>query len=223
MHIPPHHSQYAISAAECPRNGCARGSSPANSQAICRSGRACGGRFPLYQTVVLYKFVAHSCGTHKPAVQRIIKHRFVGTPAMRIIVHVLLDAEYLSRHLKLHANLYVERFITGLGIGIIVVLHILTYQARISIDVYHLGNKSRVEILYAIETACKVYHRAQFAVTVDKMQRRHPGSFRHLEVVRTERTCYMHDTCTVFSGHIITGRSRGKRPSPGLTHGRSWR
>ncbi len=169
------------------------------------AARACGGRFPLNQTVVLYKFVAHSCGTHKPAVQRIIKHRFVGTPAMRIIVHVLLDAEYLSCHLKLHANLYVERFITGLGIGIIVVLHILTGPARISIDVYHLGNKSRVEILYAIETACKVYHRAQFAVTVDKMQRRHPGSFRHPEVVRTERTCYMHDTCTVFSGHIITG------------------
>ena len=53
-------------------------------------------RFPVDGLVQLYHTLLAGGTADKPAIQRVVQHRFVRTPAMRIVVHVLLYLESVS-------------------------------------------------------------------------------------------------------------------------------
>ena len=67
---------------------------------------ACSGRFrfPVNGFVQFHHTLFASGRTDEPTVERIIKHRLVCSPAMRIVVHMLLYLERLVRRLHHHAN-----------------------------------------------------------------------------------------------------------------------
>ena len=51
-------------------------------------------RLPVDRSVQLHHALTASRRADKPAIQRIVKHRLVGTPAVRIVMHMLLDLEH---------------------------------------------------------------------------------------------------------------------------------
>ena len=64
-------------------------------------------RLPVDRGVQLHHALTASGRADKPAIQRIVKHRLVGTPTVRIVVHMLLDLEHPVLLLQHHAELYV--------------------------------------------------------------------------------------------------------------------
>ena len=63
---------------------------------------------------------AGGCSAYKPAVERIIKHGLVGTPTMRIVVHMLLYPERFTGLLHLYGYDHIK--ILGLLGGLVIIL-----------------------------------------------------------------------------------------------------
>ena len=74
------------------------------------SETACSGRFrlPCYRLVQSHHLVLHRSSLDKPCVERIVEHRLVGSPAMRIAVDMLLNLECPAVHLHHHAKVNVQ-------------------------------------------------------------------------------------------------------------------
>ena len=176
-----------------------------------RTGRF---RFPVNGLVQLNHPFLASRRADKPAVQRIVKHRLVGTPAVRIVVHVLFHFERLVRLLHLHADIYIKRFsclrrlliifaIDG-ELRVVCILHPSALILLISIYVHTLGNELLVQFVQQVELSGQVPHRTCLAFLVNHEERRDACGFCHESIVSTERRSDMHDTRTVFYGHIVT-------------------
>ena len=67
---------------------------------------SCAGRFglPIDGFVQGNHLIACGCGTYEPRVERVIHDRRVGTPAMRVVVHVLLNLQHCACLLHLHTQ-----------------------------------------------------------------------------------------------------------------------
>ena len=76
--------------------------------------------FPENGLIEFHHALAQGGAADKPAVERVVEHRLVGAPAVRVVVHVLFDAERLSGAFHLDAEHNVEVF--GLGSRLLVVL-----------------------------------------------------------------------------------------------------
>ena len=154
-------------------------------------------------------------GADEPAVKRVIEHRFVGAPAVRIVVHVLFDLESGALLLHFHADHDVE--ILGLGSGLFVifafdgearivsVLHIVAGVVCIAFGVHAVLHKGRSAILERVVTSRQVDHRTRFAASVEDKERGDAGGLGHFGVVSTESGRNVHDTRTIFGGYVVTG------------------
>ena len=176
---------------------------------------ACGSRLPLDCLIQSHKLLARLGSADEPAVERIVKHRFVGTPAMRIVVGMLLKTERLADKLQFDGKLYVEVFSLVGGslvvfpvrreFWVICVLDVCPGIAGIQFLVNALLHKLRSKFVDCIILAFEVYHRTRRAFLADHEQRRYSGIARHLGVVGTESRCDVYYTRTVVGRNIIAG------------------
>ena len=176
---------------------------------------AASGRsgFPLYGAVQLYEPFAGLRCADKPAVERIIEHGLVRTPAVRIIVHMFLGAESLAFLLQFHAKLHIE--VVGLSRGLLVVftvgaeariigiLDICAGMAAVQGNVDTFLHKRIGQFVQGVETTPEVDHRAGLAAQVYQEERRDAGSLGNLGVVGTEGRSDMDDSRTVVGRYII--------------------
>ena len=164
-------------------------------------------RFPVDGLVEFDHAILCSCTLDKPAVQRIIEHGLVCSPAMRIIVHMLLNLECLVGLLHHHADLHIKCFVFVCLGRIISILHELAFPLAIQIHIDFLCHKLLIQLLKLIELSCQIDHRTKFTFLVNQMQWRYAGSFGHLSIIRTKSRRNMHDTGTVLCRHIISGNN----------------
>ena len=74
------------------------------------SETSCAGRFrfPDDGLVQCHHLLLHGRGLDEPRIQRIVEHRLVGSPAVRVAVDVFLYLERSSVHLHHHAQVDVQ-------------------------------------------------------------------------------------------------------------------
>ena len=173
-------------------------------QPLAESSAAGGFRLPFYAVVELHHLLAHCGGAYKPAVERVVEHRFVGTPAVRIAVHVLFDTEHLACGLHHHAEIHVKRSCIGREAVVVCVLHIPAGPLGI-IRANPILHVLRIQVLDAVEPALRVHLGLRIAVDVFHEQTRHPCCLGNLGVIGTEGRRYVHDARSFFGGHVIPG------------------
>ena len=170
------------------------------------SETACSGglRLPGDGLIELHHFLTHCGGLDEPAVERVVEHRLVRSPAMRIVVDVLLDAEGLALLLEHYAEVNVEGRVVRLEIRVICVLDeasgIFAVKLLIDIVLPVFG----IHFPESEETALLVYLGREVAVSVLHPDARHSRSLGHAGVVRTECRGDVHDSGTVLGGHIVS-------------------
>ena len=173
--------------------------------------------FPENGLVEFHHALAQGGAADKPAVERVVEHGLVGAPAVRVVVHVLFDAECLSGAFHLDAEHDVEVF--GLGCRFLVVLAAgielrvvgILHVAALVIGVerlVHAGIGKRLgafreQIIFTRE----VHHGARLARGGNHEERGHFGGFRHLGIVGTECGRDVHDARTVFRGYVVAGNN----------------
>ena len=92
-------------------------------------------RFPCNGLVEFTHAFLHLRSTHEPAVKRIIEHRLVCTPAVRIIVDMLLNLEGDTTLLHYHAECNIKSL--GLRCSLLIILAINSILRIVS--VLHIG------------------------------------------------------------------------------------
>ena len=164
---------------------------------------SCGLGLPDYLVVEPYHLVAHGGSPYEPAVERIVDHRLVGAPAVRIAVHMLLYLEGLALLLEHHAQVDVERGSVG-GKGIVVgVLHIPSGPLAVG-GVDPFPDIVRVEVFDTAEAALVVHLGLGVAVRVNDGQGGNSGIPGHLGVVGTESGSDVHDAGTFLCRDIVS-------------------
>ena len=163
------------------------------------------GRFghPADRAVEFDHPLAQRRGPDEPRVERIVEHRFVRAPAMRIGVDVLLDLESHARPFERHGDVHVERRRVGRERIVVGVLHVTARILAVFPGVDIPLHEGRIELLDAEELARAVDHRLLLARAVDHEQGRDARLLGHAVVVGTERRGDMHDTRTVGRGHVV--------------------
>ena len=178
---------------------------------------ACAGRFglPVDGLVELHHTFLAGRRADKPAVQRIVQHRLVRTPAMRIVVYMLLHLEGLVGCLHLHADVDIQAFgclgslfivLSVYGkLRVVGILHPASFILFVCLHVHTFADEAFVQFVQQIELAGQVHHRSGFTPLVNHEERRYAGSTGHVGIVGTEGRCDMYDTRTIFGSHIISG------------------
>ena len=163
-----------------------------------------GGGLPGDLFVELHHLVLHGRGLDEPRVERIIEHGEVGAPAVRIAVHVLLDAERAAVGLHHHAKVDVEGplLVHFLEIFLVTRFHIAACVFSVRrVDVrFHVV---RVEVLEAAEAALAVHLGLRVTVLVNDQQPHDAGGRGHALVVGAEGRRDVHDAGTVLGRHVV--------------------
>ena len=170
--------------------------------------------FPLYSLVELYHAVFACSRTDKPAIERVVENGLVGTPAVRIIVHVLFNLESSAGLLHAHADDDIEVFIfessffvvlsIDVVFGRVGIFHILTLVVLVKILVDAIFHKIGVELVHEPIFSGEIDHRAGFHLLVDHEKRRNSGSFGYESIVGTESRSDVDDSGTIFGSHIVS-------------------
>ncbi len=170
---------------------------------------------PLDGLVEFYHAVAASSGPNEPAVERIIEDGLIGTPAVGIIVHVLLNLECGAVLLHAHTHVHVEIFSLGGGslivfsvdgiFGVVGVFHICTLVFLIKVYVHIFCHEVGVKFVKHPIFALHVDHGASLEFLGDHEQRRDAGGTCHIGIIGTECGSDMHNAGTVVGGDIVTG------------------
>ena len=124
---------------------------------------------------------------------------------MRIVVHMLLDAEHTVLCFQHHADFDIQRFVFFSLCRIVSVLHELALPRIIVGSIHMLLNILGIEVFQQIEFTCHIDHRTAVPIFVDHHQRRYAACFCHTVVIRTESRSDMYDTRTIFHRHIVAG------------------
>ena len=182
-------------------------------QPLAEASRTGTFRFPVDGLVQLYHTLLAGGTADKPAIQRVVQHRFVRTPAMRIVVHVLLYLECLVGSLHHHTYIYVESlgglsgFFVILAVDgelrVVGVLHPTSLIFFVGIYIDTLFYESFVQFVQQIELTGEVHHGTGLAALVNHEQRRNTCRTGYESIVRTECGSDVYDTRTVFRGYII--------------------
>ena len=164
----------------------------------------CGLRLPGNGLVQCNHLVLDSRSLYEPRIKRIVEHRLVGSPAVRIAVDVLLDPECPAVHLHHHAEVDIK----GRGVcrnGIIE--GILDVPAGIFgiFRAYVPGGICRIHILEAVETSFPVDKRLEEAGSVLELHRRYAECGSNLLVVSSEGRGDVNHARTVLGGDIVSG------------------
>ena len=149
----------------------------------------------------------------EPRVEWIIKHGLICTPAVRIVVHVLLDLECRTLLLHLHTDDDIQVFclrssllvvltilIELRGVGI---LHVVACVLAVAFLVDTGSDEVVVEFLHHVILTLEVNHRTRLTFFINKEQTRDMGILSHLGIVGTEGRSNMHDTGTILCCYII--------------------
>ena len=182
---------------------------------LAKTSCTCRLRFPCNGLVELAHALLHLRCTHKPAVERIVKHGLVGTPTVWIVVYVLLNLECQTGLLENHT----ERNVKSLGfcrsllvvtavnsiLWIVCILHISRSEFCILFNIYKICNEIIVKFIDCPELTGEVNHRTSLTLLVNHEKRRDARSLCHESIVGTECRSNMNDTCTVLSSNIVTG------------------
>ena len=149
--------------------------------------RSRGGRLPLDGRVERLHALLGRRRPDEPAVQRVVKHRAVCPPAVRITVLVLLDEEGPSSGLQVDGDLHIDRLLRCIAVVVF-----LLHEAA--------GHRTAL----GAETALQVHKRHTVALAIVHEQGWHAGGLRDPGVVRTEGGGRVHDARSVLRGHEVT-------------------
>ena len=184
-------------------------------QPLAEAAGAGGGGLPLDGVVQLHQARAGVGRADKPAVKRVIQHGLVGAPAVRVVVYVLLSLKGFALFLKLYAQLQVQVvggrcgsliiFTTLVEFRVVCVLDVCSGMIGVERHIHALLHETFGQVLYGIETALQIHHRASLTALVYQIQRRDIGGLGHLGVVGTERGRDVYDTRTVLGRHVVAG------------------
>ena len=140
----------------------------------------------------------------EPRVKRIVDDGFVGTPAMRIGVDMLLGLKQPTIGFHLETEVKVEALIFLGQIGIVRILDetsgVFTVQFGVDVRFYPFG----IKVLDLPVFTGKIDHRTWSVVLSLHIETRNTGCIAYFFIVRTESRRDMHDTRTVFGRHIVT-------------------
>ena len=179
------------------------------AEASCASGFG----LPVDGLVERYHLIARFGRLDEPAIQRVVKHRFVGTPAVGVGMHVLLAAQKtaVSFHLQTEVQIQCLSF-AGCGfvifpvhgkLRVVGVLHPSTGVFAIERIVHVSLIPCLVQIFHFPVFTGEIDHRTRTVVLGLHIQSRHAGCVTHFLIVRTESRRDMDDTCTVFGRHVV--------------------
>ena len=144
----------------------------------------------------------------EPRVQRVVQHRFIGTPAMRIVVRVLFDLEYFVLEFQLHAQVDVERRIVVRQLRIVSVLDetafVFFVGSRIDMGFHEL----RIHVRDQEKFPGAVDHRLAFAGAVGHHQRGDSVLPGYAVVIGAERRSDVHDSRRAVVGRHEVGMRR---------------
>ena len=160
---------------------------------------------PVNGLVQLRHTLLHGRALDEPRVERIVEHRLVCTPAMRVIVDVLFNLEHFVLLFEVHAYADVQCLVLVCQRLVVGILHIATGELAPLCHVDIVLDELFVKILHQKVFALQVDHGAFVALLVNQHNRRYAGLFGHKGVVGTKVWCNMHNTGTILSGHVVTG------------------
>ena len=173
----------------------------------------CALRLPLDGLVQFKHAVFLRCRFDEPRVERVVEHGFVGTPAMRIVVDVLLNLERRSLLFHLQTEHHIQVHIL-VGSFLIVLASLIVFgvvgvldevAAMLPITVVHTElDKLLVHVVLHKVFTCEVHHWTGVASLVDDEEGRDACILCHLRVISTKGWSDVYDTCTILCGHIVT-------------------
>ncbi len=172
-------------------------------QPLAEASRAGRLGVPCYRAVELYHALFERRGADEPRVERIVQHRLVGAPAVRIRVYVLLDLEDLVLGFQHDRYVYVERRV-ALGQRLVVcVLDVTSGILGVAPGVDIGLDELLVEILDRVEAAAAVDHGLVLAGLVDHEERSDARLTCHAVVVGTECRRDVDYTRTVGHRNVV--------------------
>ena len=83
--------------------------------------------------------LATGCSANEPAIERIVENRLIGTPAVGVVMGMLLDAECFVLHLKHDTDVYDEALFVVNRLGRVGVLYISPGIYIVEGEVYSRG------------------------------------------------------------------------------------
>ena len=171
---------------------------------LAETSRTGGLRLPGDRLVQSDHLVLDSRGLDEPGVERIIEDRFVGSPAVRIAVGLLLDPERPAVHLHHHAKVDVEGRSVSRKRVIKSILHIaagifLIRRVHVCADIF------RIKVFDRVEASVVVHLGLPFAVLVKNHHSRHTVVGGDFLVIRTEGRSDVNDSGTVLGRDIVSG------------------
>ncbi len=172
-------------------------------QPFAETSRTGGLGIPLYGPVQFDESVLNGRGADKPAVQRIVENRLVGSPAVRIRMDVLLYFERLVLRLEHHADVDIQSRSLRAGLIVICILHITSGVGSVFPDIHPLRHESRIQFLYPVHSSLPVHLSLRKPVDILHHEGRDSGLLGDLVIIRTESGGDVDDTGTVLGGHII--------------------
>jgi len=116
---------------------------------------------------------------------------------------MLLDPESLVLLLEHHADVDIEGRSVFRKFSIVCVLHIASCPLLVVLG-HVCCSIFRVKVLDTEETSTEIDLSLKVAVAVNHLKARHARKSCDLGVVCTEGRSDMHDTCTVFSRHVVS-------------------
>ena len=139
---------------------------------------ACTRRFGLPKdgVVKLHHALLQCCCADKPRIKRIVKHRLVCSPAVGVVVDMLLNLEGLVDSLQREADIYVERLgsccrslvVTTIygELRVVSVLHPAAFVLSVS-GSNALLDKLLVQLLGKVELTLQINHRTSLTALVN--------------------------------------------------------
>ena len=149
-------------------------------------------RFPVDGAVEFGHALFRRRSPDKPGIQRIVQHRLVGTPAMRVIVFVFFDFEGFVIFLQFQRDTQVgglKRLIFLFVFGIIFGFY------KVTSKIGHLSDKA----------ALTVHQRLDNTFIIFDTDHWNARFFAGAHVIRTKIRRGMNDSGTIFGGYPIAG------------------
>ena len=158
---------------------------------------------PLDALVELHHLLAHCRCLDEPAVERVVKHGLVRTPAVGIGVDMLLDAECFVLLLHVDAEVHVKGRRLGCGLRVVCVLDEAARPGLVELNIDAILDVLRVKVFEAHETTLGIDLRLRIAVAVGHIERRHAGLLGDTGVVGAEGSGYMDYARTFFGSDVV--------------------
>ena len=150
----------------------------------------------------------------KPRVERIVEHWLIGTPAVGIVVDVLLDFEHLVLGLQVHADRDIECLVLISQRLVVGVLHITSCKLVPLVDIHVVLDKLGVEVVDDEVLTLQVDHRALGTLLIDEHDGTDACLLGYKGVVSTEIGGDVDDTGTVIGSDIVA-----RNHLEGIAHG----